>query len=290
MQRFAVGVIMVVAGVLTLASIGCVDEAKDNAVLLRNREQEKLLAERDADVAKLNERVNALGALQTDAGKLLQEKEDHLQSVMKERDAVRRSFDELKAAYLKLAQGNGGGGFAPVGPLPAAVSIAIKKLANDYPDLFDYDEATGRLRFKADMTFDSGSNVVKPDGRAALGKLAAILVADIAKPIKVAVAGFTDSDAIKKPQTMALLKELNKPASNQGLSEARAEAVAEVLKAGGVEMARITTKGLGDAQPLVPNTTAEGKAKNRRVELFLSMPGGPAAPAGPATPASKMLE
>ena len=278
MQRFAVVVMVMVAGAMTLASIGCVDETRYNALLLTNREQDKLLQEKEAQLATLNERVSALQARGGDAQRLLQEKEDHLRSVMAERDAVRKSFDDLKAAYLKLAQGNLGG-VAPVGPIPTVVSIAIKKLANDYPDLFDYDEATGRLRFKADMTFDSGSNVVKPDGRAALGKLATILVADVAKPIKVSVFGFTDSDRVTKPQTVALMKELNKPPSNQGLSEARAESVAEVLKAGGVEMARITTKGFGEAQPLAPNTAADGKAKNRRVEIFLTMAAGAMAPA-----------
>jgi flagellar motor protein MotB len=279
MHRFAVGIMVTVAGILAFASVGCVDEAKYNAVLLRNREQDKLLQEREAQAATLNERVNALQARGGDAQRLLQEKEDHLRSVMAERDAVRRSFEELKAAYLKLAQGTVSGGVTGVGPLPKTVAIAINKLANDYPDLFEFDEATGRLRFKADVAFASGSNVVSPDARGALGKLATILVADVAKPITVTVAGFTDTDQIKKPQTISLLKELNKPTTNQGLSEARAESVAEVLKAGGVEMARIATKGFGESQPIAPNTAADGKAKNRRVEIFLSMPAGASAAA-----------
>jgi OOP family OmpA-OmpF porin len=56
-----------------------------------------------------------------------------------------------------------------------------------------------------------------------------------------------------------------------GLSNARAESVAEILKAGGIEAVRIITQGMGESQPLADNRTADGKAKNRRVEIFLAM-------------------
>jgi len=46
--------------------------------------------------------------------------------------------------------------------------------------------------------------------------------------------------------------------------------VAEILKGAKVEPARITTKGKGEAEPIADNKTADGKAKNRRVEIFLS--------------------
>jgi chemotaxis protein MotB len=154
--------------------------------------------------------------------------------------------------------------------IPEKVAIEIRQLAQQYPGVFEFDEATGRLRFVADLTFDSGSNVVKPDAKAALTKLGGILVADVAKGLKVGIVGHTDTDPVKKPQTIALLKELGKPVSNMGLSEARAESVAEVLKAAGVEPIRLSTKGVGESQPIADNKTPDGKAKNRRVEIFLS--------------------
>jgi outer membrane protein OmpA-like peptidoglycan-associated protein len=267
MQRVAVAVLVVVVGLVALASVGCVDEKKYNAVLLRNREQEKLLQEKDAQLATLNERVTALTARAGDANRIITEKEDLISSLKQERDATRRAFDELTKAYKDLAtmpkpfSGTG---------IPDKVAIEIQALAQQYPDVFDFDAATGRLRFKADLTFDSGSDAVKPDAKAALTKLGGILISDAAKSLRINIVGHTDNDPVKKAGTVARLKELGKAPTNQGLSEARAEAVAAALKDARVEAARIATKGVGEAQPMAPNTSAEGKAKNRRVEIFLS--------------------
>ena len=73
MHRISAAVVVALAGVVALVSLGCVDEAKYNAVLLRNREQEKLLQEKESQLATLNERVSALQARATDAQRLLAE-------------------------------------------------------------------------------------------------------------------------------------------------------------------------------------------------------------------------
>ena len=57
--------------------------------------------------------------------------------------------------------------------------------------------------------------------------------------------------------------------SNQGLSEQRANAVADYLRQKGVVEARIETIGFGETQPVADNGTAEGRALNRRVEISL---------------------
>jgi len=267
MQRVALAVLVIVVGVVSLAAVGCVDEKKYNAVLLRNREQEKLLADKDSQVATLNERVAALTARSGDVNRLIMEKDDLISSLKQERDATRRAFDDLTKAYRDLATMPKS--FSGTG-IPEKVAIEIQALAAQYPDVFDFDAATGRLRFKADLTFDSGSDAVKPDAKAALTKLGTILGSDAARSLRINIVGHTDNDPVKKPGTIARLKELGKAANNQGLSEARAAAVADVLKTASVEAARITTKGAGEAQPMAANTSADGKAKNRRVELFLS--------------------
>lgn len=268
MQRLMAGLMVAVIGMSALAAVGCVDEAKYNAVLLANREQAKQIQEKEAQMAAMNERVSALQARSGDVQRMLQEKDDHLATVMRERDTLRKAFNELMAAYTKLSERP----VAPnVGPLPAEVDILLKKLAAEYPGLVIYDPATGTLRFASDVTFDSGSNKVKPDAQAAIGKLAVILASVDGKPVRARIVGHTDRDPVKKPQTIALLQELKKAANNQGLSEARAESVAEILVAGGVDKPRISTQGVGDSQPLDNAATADAKAKNRRVEIFLSM-------------------
>jgi len=57
-------------------------------------------------------------------------------------------------------------------------------------------------------------------------------------------------------------------ASNLALSSARAAAVKAALMTDfGIAGPRISTKGLGDTKPAAPNTTAAGRAQNRRVEI-----------------------
>ena len=61
-------------------------------------------------------------------------------------------------------------------------------------------------------------------------------------------------------------------AINNPLSKDRADAVRDYLVAQGVPATRISTVGRGEHQPIADNTTAEGRAKNRRVEIFLREP------------------
>ncbi len=56
-------------------------------------------------------------------------------------------------------------------------------------------------------------------------------------------------------------------AANQKLSERRAKAVAGFLSSKGVDAKLLSTKGYGDTTPIGDNATAEGKAKNRRIEF-----------------------
>ena len=72
--------------------------------------------------------------------------------------------------------------------------------------------------------------------------------------LRVEVAGHTD--------------QCGKDSYNQGLSERRAQIVADYLTAHGISADRITgVKGFGESQPIDTNSTKEGRARNRRTEL-----------------------
>lgn len=71
--------------------------------------------------------------------------------------------------------------------------------------------------------------------------------------LKFSIEGHTDSDGDK--------------ASNQKLSEERAQAVKDMLVESGIDASRLETKGWGDTKPVDSNSTPEGKANNRRVEF-----------------------
>jgi outer membrane protein OmpA-like peptidoglycan-associated protein len=74
--------------------------------------------------------------------------------------------------------------------------------------------------------------------------------------VRVEVIGHTDSRGSD---------EVNKP-----LSINRADAVRDYLTARGVASSRISIDGRGESQPVASNDTAEGRAQNRRVEIFLA--------------------
>ena len=104
--------------------------------------------------------------------------------------------------------------------------------------------------------FASGQDELKPAGADALKRVGAVLK-DYPE-YKVAVDGHTDN--------MAIQGELKKKfPTNKELSESRATNAAKALTEGGLGAA--ATHGYADTKPVEPNTTAGGRAKNRRVEV-----------------------
>ncbi|ACB36429.1 OmpA/MotB domain protein [Leptothrix cholodnii SP-6] len=111
-----------------------------------------------------------------------------------------------------------------------------------------------KVNIPADFSFDVGRSAVKPVMVPVLDKLAQGLDATV----QVQVIGHTDSsgsDAVNNP-----------------LSLDRAEAVRDYLSRHGVPAARIQVEGRGEREPVADNATPDGRAQNRRVEIFLREP------------------
>src|SRR6266850_1927714 len=101
------------------------------------------------------------------------------------------------------------------------------------------------------VTFETGRSALKPDSYTILDIVAASLVAN--RDIKIEIGGHTDNTGAST--------------TNLRLSQARADAVRAYLASKGVSPDRMAAKGYGASQPVAPNTTAAGRAQNRRVEL-----------------------
>ena len=104
-----------------------------------------------------------------------------------------------------------------------------------------------------DIAFAPGRAALRPEARANLGKVVAFVNQDRRKPIRIE--GHTDSRGNAN--------------ANQVLSQRRAESVRDALVAAGVDAARITAVGRGEAEPVASNDSEEGRAKNRRVDVIL---------------------
>ena len=108
------------------------------------------------------------------------------------------------------------------------------------------------ITLSADALFDFDKSVLRPEAERELDQLATDLdrVSDIRG---IRITGHTDS--------------VGTEAYNQSLSERRANAVRDYLVGQDVAADLITTRGMGESQPVADNDTAAGRQKNRRVEV-----------------------
>jgi len=116
------------------------------------------------------------------------------------------------------------------------------------------DSARGLIVNMSDVLFDTGSYTLKPGAREKLAKISGIVLAHAG--LSLQIEGHTDS--------------VGGDDFNQQLSERRADSVRDFLAEQGVAPSSITARGFGKMQPVASNDTAEGRQRNRRVELVVN--------------------
>jgi outer membrane protein OmpA-like peptidoglycan-associated protein len=116
------------------------------------------------------------------------------------------------------------------------------------------ETARGLIVNMNDVLFDTGKYTLKPDAKEKLAKVSGILLAY--PDLKLQVEGYTDNVGGEE--------------YNQKLSQERANAVQQYLIANGVQQPNVTAEGYGMADPVADNSTAQGRAQNRRVQLVVS--------------------
>ena len=113
-----------------------------------------------------------------------------------------------------------------------------------------------KLNVPNDVSFSTNSAAIKPELRGVLDPFASSLHDD--PNARIEIIGHTDSTGSE--------------AVNNPLSEERAQSVRDYLAARGVASSRIQTVGRGEREPVADNGTDAGRARNRRVEIFLREP------------------
>ncbi len=116
------------------------------------------------------------------------------------------------------------------------------------------DTARGLIVNMSDVLFDLNKATLRPGAKLRLAKVAGIILAY--PDLKLEIDGFTDNTGSQQ--------------YNQTLSDRRAKTVADFLTGQGVSSDAVTTRGLGESNPVASNATAAGRQMNRRVELVVS--------------------
>ncbi len=152
----------------------------------------------------------------------------------------------------------------PVSALPPAVDEALQAFAAKLPDRVSYDRGRAAISFANEKLFESGGAEVRPEAQPTLKELARILAATPEDEFEIIVVGHTDDQPIRSAEVQA------QHATNWHLSVHRAIGVKDVLVAGGLPQARLGVMGYGEYRPI-----SEDRARNRRVEIFVTRKGAP---------------
>ena len=196
--------------------------------------------------------------------RILQSKSDSLSASIFE---LRRKVADLEEENTKLK--------ASIASLAKAREEQVKKVSSTYESLLEkmkseisqgqvtISELKGKLTVNMvdSILFDSGKAEVKKGGLEILGKVVSILKGVSDKSIRIE--GHTDDVQISR----ALAQRYP---TNWELSAARAINVTRFLQDQGIDPANLSAVAYGEWKPVATNDTAEGKAKNRRIEIILA--------------------
>lgn len=147
--------------------------------------------------------------------------------------------------------------------LPAPLDSALKRFAEEHPSEVEYDAQRGFVKWKADLVFPLGSDVVKDSSLSGLRGFTDVLKSVAAADFEVLVVGHTDTVPIQRSDTKA------KHPTNWHLSAHRSIAVSNVLQQYGYPAQKISVMGCGEYRPIADNSNESGKSRNRRVEIYL---------------------
>ncbi|MFO0727138.1 MAG: OmpA family protein [Myxococcota bacterium] len=235
------------------------DEQKDamNAEMKKMREaSEKEASEKGTRISALETEVKRLGGnlsevaareatLKSELGQTSAE----LASTQKDLQATSEELERLRKQREQTAK----------------MAQAFRDLALKLKSMVDSGKLSvivrkGRmtLNLPDDILFPSGSASLKKEGKEAIASLAGVLK-DVGER-SFLVSGHTDNVPVGKAGAFK---------SNWDLSTARAVTVTKLLIDNGVAPQKLAAAGFADVDPVQPNETPEGRAKNRRTEIIL---------------------
>jgi chemotaxis protein MotB len=236
--------LLVIAGIMISCGAGKKLEAANSQIAdlqSKNSQLSSQNSQLNTDVSNLKKQVSDLSTQSKTIN-------DQFNSYKKECQANEKELADMQAAMNELSEN-----FAK---LENRLQTALADFKDRGLDVFSKDGVI-YVDMQDNLLYKVGSASLKPDGKKALGSLASVLN-DYPK-LEVIVVGNTDTTSIKGV------------ADNWSLSTERANGVVRVLvKDNKVDPGRIISAGRSKFHPIADNSTAEGKAKNRRTEIVLN--------------------
>jgi chemotaxis protein MotB len=240
---------------------GCVAQADYDQLMVANK---AALAEREAAEQRALDAETQSEALRTQ----LLAREEALAAHRALVENLKGENDQLETAFGSMQEVVKGVNFSPQRPLiiqtqlPPALDHALRNFAASHPDAVEYDASRGMVKWKSDLLFASGSDVVREDAKSTLRSFAAVVNTVEASNFDIVVAGHTDDDPIRHSRA--------RHPTNWHLSAHRAIAVSQELLEAQIDPARLAVVGYGEHRAFVPNASDQNKALNRRVEIYIS--------------------
>ena len=253
MQRF------LSIALLSFGLTGCVAQEKYNALKLdRDRNAEALATAQnqlDAARAEADAYRNQFGSLSGN----MTNKDAMIANLNTQLQDVSTQYNDLMRKYEDLA-GKQGQQIA----LPADLSNALSSFAAANPDLVEFDAARGIVKFKSDVTFATGDAELTPKAKEVIARFSAILNSGNAAGYELMIAGHTDNQAVRNPNTIAKGHK-----NNWYLSAHRAISVSDELIRQNVAPKRLAVVGYAEQRPVAANVNDAGRQQNRRVEVLI---------------------
>ncbi|SEB58496.1 OmpA family protein [Terriglobus roseus] len=215
---------------------------------LRKKEQERSLAE-----------VNARKDAQLQAQASQMEAQQSALAAERAKAAADREAAERARAEAAAADANANAAAADAKAAAAQQSVKAMRerlRAQLNAVLATQETARGLVVTLGDVLFDTGKSALKQNAQISLAKVSAILMQY--PDLKLQIDGYTDS--------------VGSDELNLKLSQSRADSTRAFLVNNGVSPANVTSMGFGKSNPVADNSTAAGKAQNRRVEMVVSGP------------------
>ncbi|HEY6902546.1 MAG TPA: OmpA family protein [Puia sp.] len=247
------------------SSLAALQSARNDSARLANQvaSQQKNIGQLNDQVSDLNKKVDDLTK---HAGELSTESANRQNALKKSQADLAANQKELAANQKELADRQ-----KRLEQLQALMDqqkkaiMEIRKKMSDALVGFNSNELTVSIKngkvyvsLQENLLFPSGSAVVNPKGKEALGKLAGVLNNN--QEITVNIEGHTDSNPIH-----------GRYQDNWDLSTARATAIVRILTVDyKVDPTRVIASGHSQFDPVQSNTTPDGRAQNRRTEIILS--------------------